>query len=182
MIKRKRKFLTFCFSCLPGAGHMYLGFMKQGISIMTLFFGICFVATMLNMGPILFVLPVLWFYSFFDTHNKNSMSDEDFYKIHDEYLFNMNFSELQLLLQGKFRIIIAVVCMLMGVGLLFSNFTSLLYQFLPYENYAYIDHFLNKVPQIILAVFIILVGIRLIKGKQSDLAQQIEEEEKHEDA
>ena len=37
MSRKKSGFLTFCCSLLPGAGEMYLGFLKQGASIMTLF-------------------------------------------------------------------------------------------------------------------------------------------------
>lgn len=37
MPKQKRGFLLFICSLIPGAGEMYLGFFKQGISIMTLF-------------------------------------------------------------------------------------------------------------------------------------------------
>mgnify|MGYP000143409302 FL=1 len=37
MQKQKRGFLLFISSLIPGAGEMYMGFFKQGISIMTLF-------------------------------------------------------------------------------------------------------------------------------------------------
>ena len=35
--KKKSRFLTFCFSLLPGAGEMYMGFMRMGLSLMLLF-------------------------------------------------------------------------------------------------------------------------------------------------
>ena len=38
MKRKKGKFLTFCFSCIPGAGQMFLGFFKEGVSLMTMFF------------------------------------------------------------------------------------------------------------------------------------------------
>ena len=50
MIRKKGSFLTFCFSMLPGAGEMYLGFMKRGASLMTLFFFIIFSSTWLQLG------------------------------------------------------------------------------------------------------------------------------------
>ena len=37
MQKQKKGFLLFISSLIPGAGEMYMGFFKQGISIMTLF-------------------------------------------------------------------------------------------------------------------------------------------------
>ena len=35
MQKQKKGFLLFISSLIPGAGEMYMGFFKQGISIMT---------------------------------------------------------------------------------------------------------------------------------------------------
>ena len=36
--KKKSRFLTFIFSFLPGAAEMYMGFMKNGFSLMMIFF------------------------------------------------------------------------------------------------------------------------------------------------
>ena len=44
MKKKKNRFLLFCFSFLPGAGEMYLGFMKTGISLLSIF-AICVMLT-----------------------------------------------------------------------------------------------------------------------------------------
>ena len=46
MKKEKSKFLTFCFSLLPGAGHMYMGFMKMGLSLMAAFFFLIFLSSL----------------------------------------------------------------------------------------------------------------------------------------
>ena len=54
MTKKKSSFLTFCFSFLPGAGQMYMGFMKRGISLMSSFFFLIFLAVFFNLSPILF--------------------------------------------------------------------------------------------------------------------------------
>ncbi len=35
MIKKRNPFLLFLASLIPGAGEMYLGFFRQGLSIMT---------------------------------------------------------------------------------------------------------------------------------------------------
>ena len=39
MTRKKRGFWTFIFSLIPGAGEMYLGFMKRGVSTMLVFLG-----------------------------------------------------------------------------------------------------------------------------------------------
>ena len=31
--KKKNRFFTFIFSCMPGAGEMYMGFMNRGVSM-----------------------------------------------------------------------------------------------------------------------------------------------------
>ena len=69
MTRKKGGFFTFICSLLPGAGEMYMGFFKQGISIMSLFFIMIVVSSWLELGPLMFVLPVLWFYSFFHVQN-----------------------------------------------------------------------------------------------------------------
>ena len=68
-MQRKSGFLTFCFACLPGAGEMYLGYMKRGLSVMIAFWGLIFVASLLNMGILGILAPIIWAYSFFDTFN-----------------------------------------------------------------------------------------------------------------
>ncbi len=176
MIKRKGKFLTFCFSMLPGAGHMFLGFMKQGISLMSAFFGICSLSAYLNMGPLLLILPVLWFYSFFDVINKNSLKDEDFYALTDDYLFNLDFSELKALTQGKFRLVISLGLIFVGISILYKNMLYYLQAMLPYETYNILVRRSNRLPQLILAAVIIWAGIYLIKGKKVALSNEYKSE------
>jgi hypothetical protein len=64
-----RKIITITLSMIPGAGHMYLGLLKQGAQLMTAFFLVMFVTDWLNMSLLTFVLPVLWFYSLFDAYH-----------------------------------------------------------------------------------------------------------------
>ncbi|MCX4321188.1 MAG: hypothetical protein OSJ44_15985, partial [Lachnospiraceae bacterium] len=88
--KKKSGFLTFCFSFLPGAGEMYLGFMRMGVSLMGLFFALIALAAVLDLPALLFVLVVVWFYSFFHVHNLAGMSDDEFFNTEDEFLFNLD--------------------------------------------------------------------------------------------
>ena len=44
---------------------MYLGFMKMGISLMSLFCGVMAVSMLLNLGIIMLVEVVIWFTAFF---------------------------------------------------------------------------------------------------------------------
>ena len=61
MTKKKSGFWTFIFSLLPGAAEMYMGFMKMGVSLMGLFFGLFIIGGFF--GQSIFVLAdiVVWF-------------------------------------------------------------------------------------------------------------------------
>ena len=82
--------LTFLFSLLPGAGHMYLGLMRRGLEIMVVFFAAIFlVANTLGLAEIGVPLSIiLFFYSLFDAQHLykavrkgEEVADTDFLKI-----------------------------------------------------------------------------------------------------
>ena len=66
MTNKRSKVLTFFISLIPGAGEMFLGFYKMGASIMIIFWGIVAFSNIL-FPPLFYLLPILWFYSFFHT-------------------------------------------------------------------------------------------------------------------
>ncbi|MEW6183713.1 MAG: B-box zinc finger protein [Bacillota bacterium] len=64
----KSVFLAFLLSLIPGVGYMYLEMMDRGLQTLIIFFGTIFVAAMTGLGPLTaLVIPVLMFYSIFDT-------------------------------------------------------------------------------------------------------------------
>ena len=89
MKKQKHGFWVFIFSLIPGAGEMYMGFKKQGLSIMLLFWGSIALASITGLGWLAMFLPVIWFYSFFNVHNLKSLSEEEFYSVEDLSLIHI---------------------------------------------------------------------------------------------
>ncbi|MCL2530940.1 MAG: hypothetical protein FWE40_02125 [Oscillospiraceae bacterium] len=94
MHPKPSKFLTFCFSLLPGAGHMYLGLMKRGLSFMILFFATIaatFLSSSLRLEPFMFAfalaIPIVWFAAFFDLWRYPRMTAEEKAAQQDEFLF-----------------------------------------------------------------------------------------------
>ncbi len=170
MIRKKSSFLTFCFSMIPGAGQMYMGFMKRGLSLMSLFAAVIFLSAWLNMGPILALIPIIWFYAFFDTHNLRSMPDDEFYAMEDEYVLLPDLSkEKAKLLQTKYRTAFAVVLIVVGVTILWNNMYDMIRFALPdYLSYA-LSYVGRYIPQLFVSVAIIALGIHLIRGKKRDL-------------
>lgn len=64
---KKNAFLTFLFACIPGAGQMYYGYMRRGLSLIVM----CCVAAGVGsiLPPIMLAVPVIWMYAFFDTYD-----------------------------------------------------------------------------------------------------------------
>lgn len=61
-----RKLIAVALSFFPGAGHMYLGLLRQGAQIMAAFFLVLAIVSFLDLRVLIFLLPVIWFYSMFD--------------------------------------------------------------------------------------------------------------------
>lgn len=173
MTRKKNSFFTFIFSLLPGAGQMYMGFMKRGLSLMASFFLIIFLSVWLNIGPIMLIIPLIWFYAFFDTHNLRSMPDEEFYAMEDDYLFLPDIPKEKLqLIQSKYRNIFAIGLILLGFTILWNNIYELFQRFLPdlIRNLFY--SFGYRFPQLLIGAAIILFGVYLIRGKKVELNQE----------
>ena len=160
---RKSRILTFLFGRWPGAGQMYLGYMKRGISLMLAFCFVFAVSGVLGLGIFAFILPVIWFYAFFDTLNLRSMSYE--FLPHDDFLFHLDslnvrkvteFFQRRHLLGGILLIALGVYILLYNIVLpyLAAYFSINLYPFFS---------FFSDLPALILAVVIILLGLRLIR-------------------
>lgn len=175
MTKQKNGFWSFIFSLLPGAGEMYMGFMKQGLSIMVIFWLLIALGSMLSMGVFLYGLPLLWFFSFFNVLNLRSLSEEEFYNKTDDYIFHLDsFITEKKDIAKKYRTIFASILIFIGLSILWNNFYSIFYRIFP--GYTWLVSFIgDSIPQIVVGAVIIWVGITMIRGKKKEL-------EKHEDA
>lgn len=173
MTNKKSKFLTFFISLIPGAGEMYLGFYKTGASIMVLFFGGYGIFGYL-FRPFVCFLPVLWFYSFFHTHNLNNMPDDEFYALEDDYLFHIQPSQLTSLAM-KYRKPLAFLLIFMGVGIIWNNVNHILSSIAHWFIWSdavtsFIRYWGNALPQLAAAALIIWLGWRLIQNKKETLS------------
>ncbi len=174
MRTKKGKISTFIFSLLPGAGHMYMGFMKMGISFMSAFFFIIFISSWLDIGPLLFVLPLIWFYSFFDCINKRYSPDEEFLNLEDNYLFSLDkLLKFDQSVFKKQRLFIGIVCLFLGLYLIWYNVMNTLWGRIPNEVYEMLSNVTRIAPQIIIGIAIVIAGIKLIKGKKREMDRDV---------
>ncbi|HEX2938197.1 MAG TPA: hypothetical protein VHO66_04685 [Ruminiclostridium sp.] len=167
MPKKRSKFLTVIFSFLPGAGHMFMGFMKMGLSLMVPFFLIIFLSSWLELGPLMFIIPLLCFYSFFDAVNKCFASDEQFSQFKDKYLFSAGqLPKINALLFGKARLIAGILILITGLFIIINSLIDYFSPFISPTVMQLIGTTAQLLPRIIVSLVIISVGVYLIIGKK----------------
>ncbi len=171
---RKNPFLLFLSACIPGCGQMYQGYMKRGLSLMSLFAVIIGLATWLYFGQLALALPVLWLYSFFDTYNlsralQNGEAEPDAYPFNISLMDREQFS----LLLAKRHSLVGWALVLAGlyggwqmVARPFSDFFS--------EQFGINLHWLTyQMPRLALFVLIIALGVWFIRGPKPRPADDV---------
>ena len=66
---KKNGILTLLFACIPGAGQMYQGYMKRGLSLITMFCLFIILGSTTGLDALVVGCIVVYMYSFFDTLN-----------------------------------------------------------------------------------------------------------------
>lgn len=136
---------------------------------MLLFFGNMVLVAWSGLDELMFCLPVIWFYGFFDALNTNSLSDEEFIQVKDEYLFvNSSIDKMDL---KKFRIPVAVFLVLLGMYSLMKEFLRNLEScgFISWETIYVIE---DMVPRTVFSLAVIALGVYLIHGKKTELQEE----------
>ena len=165
-MKKSRLFSLLC-ACWPGAGEMYLGLMKRGLAIMLLFWGDIALMSILGAEVLLFVLPVLWFYSFFDTLTLRNL---DYYALtelqeKDDFFFqDLAGDENARALVQKHHLLIGAGLIVLGVLLLWQRLVRSFWFADLIPDVVY--NFLRTLPSLALSFGIIALGVWLIRGKR----------------
>lgn len=176
MNNQKNRFWTFCFSLIPGAGEMYFGLYRQGISLMLGFFVLLFVPIFLNLSVFSLLAVVLWFYSFLRVHNLRHLPLEEFRLLEDKFIWE----DLNISFQWNHtaKSILALVLILWGLFLLWDNAMDLLLAFIPYAWVSNVLYSISyRLPRLALSVIIIALGVKLIGGKKKELEQETDEDD-----
>lgn len=161
---RKSGFLTFIFSFLPGAGQMYQGYMKRGISIMSVFaFSIVLISTF-QMVLFSLMTAVIWFAAFFDTYRVAGRTAEERQNTPDEWIWNqVDFGQKKVTFNQHRAL--GIGCIVLGSWFLLEQIPSILGHF--GIDCGNIGYFLQRyVPGLALAVLLIWFGFRFIAGPQ----------------
>lgn len=153
-----RKIITLALSIIPGAGHMYLGYQKKGLAFMAIFFFTIFFMGWLNLSFLLFLLPLIWFYSFFDAfHTFNGSKVEDF--------------DIANVFPSISNRHIGIGLIVIGIVIALRNFLMPILEELLYNIFSYsvINRIENYIQTIIASLIFIILGIRLLRGKKKQI-------------
>lgn len=173
---RKSGFWTVCFAFIPGAGQMYQGYMRRGLSMGLLVVVPFMLAAFMSMDVLIFPCLVLYMYSFFDTLNLRSQLTMGVAPP-DDYLYHLNGAggDLDRLLEKRHHLI-GWALVLLGVFAIYNNFVSPwlwnLARLFGYESIFYnvLTSLINGVPNLLVAVALIVVGLWLVKGGRRSAA------------
>ncbi|MGL4736710.1 MAG: hypothetical protein ACRCW2_04560 [Cellulosilyticaceae bacterium] len=156
----KSKSLTLFLGLIPGAGQMYLGLMKKGLCIMLACAVLAMVTNTFGLYSLEVLFPVIWFYSFFDTVRLRHLPLErrltieaDFAK-KVEALLRQDWRSLV----SKYRIILCVIGILIGLDMVFSNLIF------PYMNYfssgsGWFTTLFYHLPKSVLGIALLIAGL-----------------------
>ena len=185
-MNKKNKILFFLFSLIPGAAHMYIGLVKRGLVIMLALVAGAGLAMMADTPAFLLVLPVLWFYSFFDAWYKYHLLEDRLAKVQDDFLFFLNAMPENVRSDPRFKKVASanvlkvggIVAIIAGAYLIWDQIiVRVLSRLLSDTGAEILSQISYKLPQVAVAVILIVVGIKLISHKKRELERKNNEGE-----
>ena len=167
----KNGFLTLLFAFIPGAGQMYQGYMKRGLSLILMCCAIGAVAVLFS--PVALFLLVVFMYSFFDTFNLRAQIGLDAAPA-DDYLihFDMRDRRLEQLMAERHKLLgwLLIACggMMAYQNIIMNTLGDLLWRWgkeSPIFRALYLV--MDQLPEVLVCVVLIVCGIWLVKGPRT---------------
>lgn len=156
-VGKKSKAIATFLSIFPGAGHLYLGLQRRGIQLMAAFLFSIYILDVLRLGIFLFLIPIIWFYSFFDAMQKVSKYGEE--EIEDvpiiSYFINhQKWVGIGLVLMGLYYLL---------MNIFIPAFTPWMNQFFNVDVMYWISRYFQTA---VVCVLLIGGGIKLLSGSK----------------
>lgn len=180
----KNGLLTLLFAFIPGAGQMYQGYMKRGLSLMLMCCVICVLAMLF--APIALFLMLVFMYSFFDTLNLRAQIALGNAPA-DDYLIHLDPKDKRLarLLLDSHKLVgwalIAFGALIAYQNLIMNTLGDLVYRWghsSPVFRALYLV--MDSLPDVVVCVVLIVCGVWLVKGphpaKKPDASKDVPED------
>ena len=169
--KQKKDFFSLLCILCPGAAEMYMGLMRQGLSLLLVFAAPLVLSAMgVMMGAFLILSLVIWVFGFFHGLNLRSAEPEDFARLADRWIWEEFFP-----VQGETppekrnSKIPAWTLLLLGCGLLWGYVRRILWQL---DLLPIYEQMLN-LPQLGIALALLLLGFRMLRRKKQEAVQAL---------
>ena len=157
---KKNALLTFIFACIPGAGQMYYGYMKRGLSLITFFCLFIMAGTLVDalvVGSI-----IVWMYSFFDTYDliRHLAAGEP---KNDDLLLPGSWDDIKAMLPQHNKLL-GWGLIAFGIWALYDILISdwLTTALTHYFGYGIVYDFIHGLPNIMVGILLVFAGIKLL--------------------
>ncbi|NRD77720.1 hypothetical protein HPT25_09710 [Bacillus sp. BRMEA1] len=154
---KKSKAIATFLSIFPGAGHLYLGLQRRGIQLMAAFLFSVYILDVLRLGIFLFLIPIIWFYSFFDGMQKVSRYGEETVEdvpIITYFLNHQKWIGIGLILLGLYYLL---------TNILLPVFSPILSRFIHTDIMYWVQGYLQTG---LVCLVLIAGGIKLLSGNK----------------
>lgn len=164
----KNGILTFICAFCPGAGQMYQGYMKRGLSLITLF--CCFAGAGALLNILLVGMPIVWMYSFFDTFNLRAQLGAGNAPA-DDYLVHVNWKDrrMEQFLMDSHKLVgwglIALGVLVAYQNIIMNTLADIVWrwgQSNPFFRALYLV--MDALPEVVVCVALIVCGVWLVRG------------------
>ena len=167
---KKNGILTLLFACIPGAGQMYQGYMKRGLSLITMFCLFIIVGSATGLDALVVGCIVVYMYSFFDTFNLRAQIIAENAPA-DDYLVHINWKDkrMQDFMMDSHKLLgwglIALGGLVAYENVIMRVFGDVMWRWgqnNPVFRAIYL--MLDELPQIVTCVALIVCGLWLVRG------------------
>ena len=170
---KKNGILTLLFAFIPGAGQMYQGYMKRGLSLITMFCLFIILGSTTGLDALVVGCIVVYMYSFFDTLNLRAQlaaekAPEDDYLVH----FDPQDKRLARMLMDSHKLVgwclIAIGALIAYEQIIMNTLGDILWRWgqkAPVWRAIYLV--MDQLPEVVLCVALILCGIWLVRGPRA---------------
>ena len=167
---KKNGILTLLFACIPGAGQMYQGYMKRGLSLITMFCLFIILGSTTGLDALVVGCIVVYMYSFFDTFNLRAQIIAENAPA-DDYLVHINWKDkrMQDFMMDSHKLLgwglIALGGLVAYENIIMRVFGDVMWRWgqnNPFFRAVYL--MLDELPEIVICVALIVCGLWLVRG------------------